>query len=995
MNKYSLPILVVTSISFYVGIYQLLIFFRIRRSRCDLIFALSCFATALYGFLCIGLYNATSVMQSVTWERAQLIVVAILSIFLVWFSVEYTHYKHKIIPYILTGLLLITASLQIFDRTYLTWNIAQPIIKTFQIPGDYGITFYEARAGVLTILHYVIVLAAGIFSFSLYPALFRSGFKTDAILMLLAVCVMFAAMANDVAVSNNLYQFIYTVEYAYPVMMLLIAYLLSRSLGDISLAQTALKNSNIRYRTVIETSPDAILIADLNGVFIAGNQSSAELLGYNDNEELVGLQGNKIIHPDDMPVAKEMFSTVSQTGAKENNSLRLIRKNGEVIMGELSVQAIFDSTGNATSFVIIIRDITERHQMVKALRQSEALLKQTQQLAKVGGWVWDVNNQTFNSSDETYRILGLTPDEVTSNAGNNIDFILSNVDAEYLDTLRDNLNRCITEGTTYEFEFPFAPPQGEMKWFRTVAQPIKQEDRIVQVIGSFIDITDIKQAEEALKKSEGKYRALFEMSSIGQVVTNSKNILFCNKAECQLFGFNTPDELIGMPITRLIHPDDYPKLSEVIELLYQGKSMNNPVPFRGIHRDGSPLIIEVLAIKFPWEGEDALLAFHTDITARKQMEDALRRSENRFRTVVEASPIGFFIINNFIFDYANKEVSKLLGYQLDEIIGSDFQNFLDEESQPLVRSNYLARLLGEDIPYRYEFGIIRKDGKKRHVELSAAIAEDSMGNKNVIGQLVDITERKKAEEEVRRLNEELEQRVINRTHELELANSEMEAFTYSVSHDLRAPLRAIDGYARIILEDYSSILDVEGQRLFSVISQNSQRMSQLIDDLLAFSRLNRAEMHKSQIDMQKLAASVYEELTSAEERKQIDFRIDTLAPISGDPSLVKQVWTNLISNAIKFTSKQNQAVIEIGCTPKDNEAIYYIRDNGAGFDMHYAHQLFGVFHRLHNEKEFEGTGVGLAIVQRVIQRHGGRVWGKGEVGKGATFYFSLPTNEKR
>ena len=151
-----------------------------------------------------------------------------------------------------------------------------------------------------------------------------------------------------------------------------------------------------------------------------------------------------------------------------------------------------------------------------------------------------------------------------------------------------------------------------------------------------------------------------------------------------------------------------------------------------------------------------------------------------------------------------------------------------------------------------------------------------MGNKNVIGQLVDITERKKAEEEVRRLNEELEQRVINRTHELELANSEMEAFTYSVSHDLRAPLRAIDGYARIILEDYSSILDVEGQRLFSVISQNSQRMSQLIDDLLAFSRLNRAEMHKSQIDMQKLAASVYEELTSAEERKNIDFRIDTL-----------------------------------------------------------------------------------------------------------------------
>lgn len=225
---------------------------------------------------------------------------------------------------------------------------------------------------------------------------------------------------------------------------------------------------------------------------------------------------------------------------------------------------------------------------------------------------------------------------------------------------------------------------------------------------------------------------------------------------------------------------------------------------------------------------------------------------------------------------------------------------------------------------------------------------------------------------------------------LEVANKELEAFSYSVSHDLRAPLRSIDGFTRILMEDYVTNLDAEGKRLGAVIQQNAKKMAQLIDDLLTFSRMARTTMSLTQINMKNMVNSIYLEVTVPEERQRINFNIDDLSETEGDTTMMRQVWMNLISNAVKFSSYSKQAVISVSNQEEENKITYCIVDNGAGFDMKYKDKLFGVFQRLHGEKEFEGTGVGLALVQRIIHRHGGKVWAEGKVDKGAAFYFSLP-----
>jgi PAS domain S-box-containing protein len=397
-----------------------------------------------------------------------------------------------------------------------------------------------------------------------------------------------------------------------------------------------------------------------------------------------------------------------------------------------------------------------------------------------------------------------------------------------------------------------------------------------------------------------------------------------------------------------------------------------------------------------------------DITERKQIEKALQAAHDELELKVQERTA------------ALSEANALLKALMDNM--PDHIYFKDMQSRFIRTSRSQANMLGLNDPAavigRSDFDFFphaaRSFAEEQEVMRSGTplidleewvvwpdaretwVSTTKLPLRNANGQTIgifgisrDITERKRAEQEIKQLNTDLEKQA----EKLQAANKELEAFSYSVSHDLRAPLRAIDGYTRILVEDYESVLDAEGKRICGIISREARRMGQLIDDLLAFSRLGRKEMYTSRVDMRGLAVSVLNELLKEEERARLDFQIGKLPAVKADSSLIRQVWFNLLANAIKFTSKKERALIEIGVKTTKEELIYYVRDTGAGFDMEYANKLFGVFQRLHSESEFDGTGVGLAIVQRIIHRHEGRVWAEGEVGKGATFYFALPRKE--
>jgi light-regulated signal transduction histidine kinase (bacteriophytochrome) len=336
----------------------------------------------------------------------------------------------------------------------------------------------------------------------------------------------------------------------------------------------------------------------------------------------------------------------------------------------------------------------------------------------------------------------------------------------------------------------------------------------------------------------------------------------------------------------------------------------------------------------------------------------------------------------------NTTPDNFLGKLPRELPGTE-QRFFDQANshhEEIMRTGRSIEVLNEDR---------RPDGAMLYFHVVKSPVYDGAGK--IVGSqgvLLDVTTNKQAEDEIRRLNAELEQRVVERTAQLEAANKELEAFSYSVSHDLRAPLRAVNGFAGIVIEDFGPQLPEDCRRYLERIRTSGERMGELIDDLLKFARLSRQPLSRQTVDMVRLVKDTLDELKPQHEGREIEFRIGELPPCYGDPILLKQCWINLLSNAIKYSRGRKPAIVEVGCTSKNGEDVYFVRDNGTGFDMQYAHKLFGVFQRLHRVEEFEGTGVGLAIVQRIVHRHGGLAWAEGKENQGATFYFNLEKENK-
>jgi PAS domain S-box-containing protein len=388
----------------------------------------------------------------------------------------------------------------------------------------------------------------------------------------------------------------------------------------------------------------------------------------------------------------------------------------------------------------------------------------------------------------------------------------------------------------------------------------------------------------------------------------------------------------------------------------------------------------------------------TEINERKKAEEELREKEERENLILRSLPMAFYNVqfsggsSRF---WVSEQIDRISGFPVSKFVEDqtfwvsrihpEFRNQVIEKYETIYKEGSVA------IEYLWQCA----DGSYRWFSNQAVFLRDEQGDpREIIGTWRDISERKKAEEEIHKLNEELEQRVIERTSQLEAANRELESFSYSVSHDLRAPLRHVIGFVNLLEKEKRSTLDEEGIEYLDIISQSAKRMGNLIDDLLTFSRMGRFEMKKTEVNTEQLVKEVIGELQEEMEGRDIVWKIGELPEVYGDRSMLSLVFTNLISNALKYTRTRVKTEIELGCMQETDTDVFFVRDNGVGFNMKYVDKLFGVFQRLHREEEFEGTGIGLANVQRIVHRHGGKTWAEGSVDEGATFYFSLPKNRR-
>jgi PAS domain S-box-containing protein len=503
---------------------------------------------------------------------------------------------------------------------------------------------------------------------------------------------------------------------------------------------------------------------------------------------------------------------------------------------------------------------------------------------------------------------------------------------------------------------------------------------------SLRDISERTRAEEALRFSEARYRTLHRDNPAMIATLDDKlTILTVNPACANQLRY-TKDELEGQPVLKLFHEDDRPAVAEQLGLCLQNPDQVYRWQFRKIRKDGGRLWVEELAqAVYDLNGSLNVLVVCQDITERKRNETALQKSEKKFSKIFHAAPalIGITTLAEGKIIDINETGLKTLGYQREEMIGRTLLE-LGILENPAELDMVVRMLLEQGTVRNYEINFRGRSGERFTGLLSAELI-DMNGERYMLGMVQNVTERKRAAEEIEKLNADLAARAV----ELEYANVELEAFNYSVAHDLRKPLTVINGYCQAIMELCGDTLDERCKGYLQEAYEGTLNMNELITDLLDFSRLAHCEIKPESVELSAMAKEITAELRLADPKRQVTFVISEGVSAEGDPALLRVVMENLFGNAWKYTGKREMSIIEFGVTEIEGEQTCFVRDNGTGFDMAYAEKLFIPFQRLPGTDEFKGHGIGLATVERVIRRHGGRVWAEGDPGKGAAFYFTL------
>lgn len=756
----------------------------------------------------------------------------------------------------------------------------------------------------------------------------------------------------------------------------------SRDMSATKKAIEELKRSESKYRQLVEVAYEGIWEMNANAVTTFVNPRMAEMLGYAP-KEMIGKPLSDFMDEKHWETARLGLER-RRTGLREEIDSEFLKKDGSRIYVRLGVSPLTDDKGRFAGSLAVTTDMTARRRVEESLRRTRNYLENLFSYASAPIIVWNRESRITRFSHAFERLTGYKAEEVI---GKNLEFLFP---AYTRESSIAEISRTLSGEHWESVEIPILRKDGTIRLALWNSANIYDDDgtTLVATIAQGQDITERKVVEDNLRNTSNYLDNLINYANAPIIVWDPRfRITRFNHAFERLTGYSA-DEMFGRSLETLFPSNSRKKSMIKIKRTLSGEyweSVEIPI----LRKDGATRV--VLWNSANIYGEDgmtlvATIAQGQDITERKVAEESLRDTRNYLENLVNYASAPIIVWDpKFRITRFNHAFERLTGHPVQQMLGKNLEILFPPDSREQSLQKIHKTLEGEHWE-SVEIPVLRKDGAVRVVLWNSANIYGENGRNLIatIAQGLDITERKQTEEKIIALNESLRRQTV----ELEALNKELEAFNYSVSHDLRAPLRSIEGFGGLLAERAKDTLDEQCLDYLSRIRAASTRMDGLIDDLLKLSRVTRDKMHWENVDLTAIARRILSELQKSDPGRKVDASVVDGATMKGDPRLLTIMMDNLISNAWKFTMKKPVSRIEFGITYINEEKAFFLRDNGAGFDMAYYNKLFAPFQRLHGAKEFPGTGIGLVTAQRIIRRHGGRIWGESTIGEGTTFYFT-------
>ncbi|MGC4100545.1 PAS domain S-box protein [Ferruginibacter sp.] len=746
-----------------------------------------------------------------------------------------------------------------------------------------------------------------------------------------------------------------------------------------------IKASEKKYRYLFENNPMPMWVIDLKTFrFLDVNKMAVLQYGYS-RQEFLSMTATDIRPDEDKELFVRSDHAFTTNAANYNRGTwRHKKKDGTIITVEIIAhEIIFD--GVPARF-ILSNDITEKKKVEEKLRASEEQFRQSMDNMLEGVQIIDFDWRYIYVNESMAKHGRYTKEQLI---GHTVMEMYPGIEEA---PIYQTYLKCFNERATIHLENEFVFPDGTSAWFELSFQPVPEGIFILSV-----DITDRKKAEEQLQFNEKRFRTLIEDNhDIITLMDRRFKVFYRSPSAARITGWSDEEMEESSGNNKFtIHPDDWDRADEVMKECLANPGKPVYAIYRNKHKEGHYIWLEGTVTNLlnnPYVS--AVLFNFRDVTKRIESEEKILSSEVRFRSLIENISDAIVLNDeqtNII--YQSPSVERILGYSAEERKGKKVIDYIHPDNRPDIIRLYEELKTVKNKPLSFQYRFLQKNGKYIWLEGVVTNLMDNPAVNAYVANYRDITERKETEIRIRNLNAELEERVVKRTEQLRKTNEELEAFSYSVSHDLRAPLRAIIGFSAILEEDYSSKLDEEAKRITAIIKNNTLKMGSLIDDLLAFSRMGRQDIITAPVHMPELVQEVIDNEDRKDHGLPVQWIVHPLPIVKADINTLRQVWINLVSNAVKYSGNEAAPVIEIGSfTATNGQLAFFVKDNGVGFDEKYKNKLFKVFQRLHSSEEFEGTGIGLAIVEKIISKHGGNVWAESAPGQGACFYFSLPAN---